>query len=233
MTIDHTIRAFDEELQDLTGQVSAMGRIAAALVEKSVNALIENDKTLADDVVKADLQLDAMQRTAETAAVQIIARRQPVANDLRRIVGAMRMVSNLERVGDLAKNIAKRAAIMDASLNRGVVSAGFSTLAEAAKSQLAGALDAFQNNDAETACQIRLQDEHIDVLYNGLFRELLTYMMEDQRSITLCAHLLFCAKNLERIGDHATNLAETVEYIVTGDDVSADRPRVDTVVAME
>ncbi len=119
MTMDHTIRAFDEELHDLTEQVSSMGRIAATLLDKSVDALIGNDKALAEEVVKADLQLDAMQRTAETAAVQIIARRQPVANDLRRIVGAMRMVSNLERVGDLAKNIAKRSAIVDASLNRG------------------------------------------------------------------------------------------------------------------
>jgi phosphate transport system protein len=233
MTTEHTVKAFDDELRNLTDQVSCMWRTASRALERAVDALIRKDKAIADDVVLCDLELDTMQKSIEAASVQIIALRQPVAIDLRQVVGALRMATDLERVGDLAKNIAKRVAIIEASPKHHVVPAGFTALAEAAKAQLEKGMTAFEMDDADEASQVRMRDDRIDVLYNGLFRELLTYMMEDQRSISQCVHLLFCAKNLERVGDHATNLAETIEYIITGGDVSTDRPRAETVVAME
>lgn len=223
--MEHTSHAFEQELGDLTQKVSSMGTVARQLLDEAVAALLAGDKVLAARVIESDRELDLAQREIESLAVQMIARRQPMADDLRAIVAAMRMVADLERVGDLGKNIAKRTVAIQSSLERRVVSSGVESLAQAAKEQVEAVMKAFEHRDADAARAVRLGDERIDVLYTALFRELLTYMMEDPRSITLCAHLLFCAKNLERVGDHATNLAETVEYAITGDSPPVDRPK--------
>lgn len=228
---DHTIHAFDDELAALRTSVADMGALAERLLRDAVSALLESNATLAADVVRDDHELDLGQREIEALAVQMIARRQPVADDLRHIVSAMRMASEIERIGDLAKNIAKRASILQAPLDRRSVSAGVQHLSKAALGQLSAVLRSFANADVEAARAVRASDERIDDLYMSLFRELLTYMMEDPRSITVCAQLLFCAKNLERVGDHATNLAETIDYALSGEVPTLDRPRGATVVA--
>lgn len=228
---DHTIHAFDDELSALRTSVANMGSLAERLLRDAVAALLESNTALAADVVRDDYQLDIAQREVEALAVQMIARRQPVADDLRQIVSAMRMASEIERVGDLAKNIAKRASVMQAPLDRRSVSAGVQHLSKAALGQLSTVLQSFIDGDIEVARAVRASDGRIDDLYMSLFRELLTYMMEDPRSITVCAQLLFCAKNLERVGDHATNLAETIDYALSGEVPALDRPRGATITA--
>lgn len=228
---EHTIHAFDEELAALRSSVANMGTLAERLLGDGVSALLDSNTALAADVVRDDFQLDIAQREIEALAVQMIARRQPVADDLRHIVGAMRMASEIERIGDLAKNIAKRASVLQAPLDRRSVSAGVQHLSKAALGQLSRVLKSFDESDIEAARSVRASDERIDDIYMSLFRELLTYMMEDPRSITVCAQLLFCAKNLERVGDHATNLAETIDYALSGEVPALDRPRGATITA--
>lgn len=225
MTIKHTSTAFEEDLTSIRAGVIEMAADAHNLLSQAVDALLRADDELAASVIKADVALDRKQRALETRSVQLIARRQPMADDLREIIGAMRIVSNLERIGDLAKSIAKRVTILDGPLARRIVSTGFASLSSAALDQLASVNAAYSDNDLQRARAVREDDERIDDLYNALFRELLTYMLEDQRAITVSANLLFCAKNLERVGDHATNLAETIEFIITGDEPADDRPR--------
>jgi phosphate transport system protein len=166
-----------------------------------------------------------LEREIEEKAILTIARRQPMAIDLRALVSAIRIASDIERIGDLAKNVGKRVVAIDGQFAPQKIVGGVIHISDLALDRLHRVLDAYAHRDVEAAMSVWNQDEEIDQLYNSLFRELLTYMMEDPRNIGFCAHLLFSAKNIERIGDHATNIAETIKYLVTGETVVADRPR--------
>ena len=189
---------------------------------------IAHDLALAQRVIALDDKIDMLQREIEEKAILTIARRQPMAVDLRDIVGALRVANDLERIGDLAKNIAKRVGALDDDIELTKVLRGVEHMADLVLSQIKDVLDAYTRRDVEKALAVWRGDEEVDAVNNSLFRELLTYMMEDPRNISLCIHLLFCAKNIERMGDHATNIAETVYYIVEGRPLADERPKGDT-----
>ncbi|RVD58416.1 phosphate signaling complex protein PhoU [Mesorhizobium sp. M2D.F.Ca.ET.185.01.1.1] len=222
----HIMSAYDEELKFLSKRIAAMGGHAERMVEQAVAALVNVDHGLAQKVIQDDLVLDEGQREIDDKAIIIIAKRQPMATDLREIVGAIRISADIERVGDLGKNVAKRVALIDGRQPNSLFR-GLEALANLALTQLKEVLDVYASRSVERIGFVRDRDDQIDAMYTSLFRELLTYMMEDPRNITPCTHLLFCAKNIERIGDHATNIAETIYYIVTGDQMPADRPKGD------
>ena len=225
---EHTVASFDDELNYLTQKIAEMGGLAEEQVGNSVTALARRDEDLAQRVIASDRGMDALQRDVEDHATLMIARRQPVAQDLREIVGAIHIANDLERVGDLAKNTAKRVFAIEGNFTAHRLVAGVEHIAEMSLSQLKNVLDAYTARNLESALSVWQRDDEIDAMYTSLFRELLTYMMEDPRNITFCTHLLFCAKNLERIGDHATNIAETIHYMVTGVPLTEERPKKDT-----
>jgi phosphate transport system protein len=224
---DHTVKAFDADLESLRSKIAEMGGIAEKMLSDSVTALVRRDTPLAQSVIATDPRLDTLQREVEERAIFTIARRQPLAIDLREIVSALRISGDLERIGDLAKNIGKRVlAIADGFQSQKIV-LGVQNISDLVMEQLTDVLDAYAQHDLDRALDVWQRDGQIDALYTSLFRELLTYMMEDPRNITFCAHLLFCAKNIERIGDHTTNIAETLHYLVTGQNLTAERPKGD------
>jgi len=227
MTAQHIVRSFDEDLKFLANRIAAMGGHAERMVDQAVTALVNLDLDLARRVVADDAFLDQTQREIDDRAIFIIAKRQPLAQDLREIIGTIRISGDLERVGDLGKNIAKRVAAVQENRQTVQLFRGLQALAELALTQLKDVLDTYASRSVERIGMVRDRDEQIDAMYTSLFRELLTYMMEDPRNITACTHLLFCAKNIERIGDHATNIAETVYYIVTGQQMPVERPKED------
>jgi phosphate transport system protein len=222
------MKAFDVDLQDLARMVAGMGGMAEKQIADSVHALARRDANIAQRVIVLDPQIDALQREIEERAVLTIARRQPMAVDLREIVGALRVSNDLERIGDLAKNIAKRVVALGSEFHPQKVIRGVEHMADLVLGQLKDVLDAYARQDLDKAMAVWRGDEEIDAVNNSLFRELLTYMMEDPRNITFCTHLLFCAKNIERMGDHATNIAETVYYIAQGRALVDERPKGDT-----
>jgi phosphate transport system protein len=219
----HIVTSFEDELQSLSRSIAEMGGRAEEIVERSIAALLRSDVTLAREVIEADKKVDALHRDIEEKAVLVIARRQPMAQDLRETIAAIRIANDLERIGDLGKNIAKRAVAIQRESFSQKLRVGVEHLAELGLRQVKKVLDAYAARDVEKAREVCAQDEEIDAVYTSLFRELLTYMMEDPRNISMCTHLLFCAKNIERIGDHATNIAETVFYLITGQ--QWDEPR--------
>ncbi len=229
---EHIVSSYDEELKYIVRRISEMGGQAERMVEQSVAALMRSDWGLAQSVVADDLLLDAAQRELDERAIMMIAKRQPMAVDLREIVGAIRISNDLERIGDLAKNIAKRVIAVNEHSQPVQLVRGIEHMSELALEQLKEVLDAYGSRDHRRAMAVRENDEAIDSMYTSIFRELLTYMMEDPRNITACTHLLFSAKNIERIGDHATNIAETVFYIQTGQQMEAERPKGDMTPAM-
>ena len=224
---EHTIRAFDADLGELARMVAEMGGLAEKEIADSVLALARRDVELAQKVIALDPSIDNLQRTIEEKAILTIARRQPMAVDLRDIVGSLRVSNDLERIGDLAKNIAKRVLVLDADIAFSQVVRGVEEMTKLVLAQVKQVLDAFASRDVEKALDVWRRDEEIDAVNNSLFRELLTYMMEDPRNITSCTHLLFCTKNIERMGDHATNIAETVHYMVEGRPLADERPKGD------
>lgn len=213
---DHTVTAFDDDLHLLVAKITEMGGIAENMVGRSVSALISADKGLGQSVVAEDKHLDALQMEIDDHVVRIIAKRQPMAQDLREVIGALRMATDLERIGDLGKNIARRSFQIEGNLPPKKLLRGLQHLTDVSLEQLKDSLDAYASKDIDKANAVWERDDEIDSLYTSLFRELLTYMMEDPRTITYCTHLLFCAKNLERIGDHITNLCESVNYMIIG-----------------
>jgi phosphate transport system protein len=227
MMNEHTAKAFDADLQELARSVAEMGGLAEKQVADAITSLAKRDGKLAQAVMAADPAIDNLQREIEEKAILTIARRQPMAVDLREIVGALRVSNDLERIGDLAKNIAKRVVALGTDLQPHKVIRGVEHMADLVLSQLKDVLDAYARRDLAKALEVWRGDEEIDAVNNSLFRELLTYMMEDPRNITFCTHLLFCAKNIERMGDHATNIAETVYYIVEGRALADERPKGD------
>ena len=232
MADQHTAKAFDVDLQDLARMVAEMGGLAEKQIAESVDALARRDGKLAQRVVALDPSVDGLQREIEERAILTIARRQPMAVDLREIVGALRVSNDLERIGDLAKNIAKRVIALGPASYPTQVIRGVEHMADLVLGQVKQVLDAYARRDVPQAMEVWRGDEEIDAVNNSLFRELLTYMMEDPRNITFCTHLLFCAKNIERIGDHTTNIAETVHYLVTGETLAIDRPKNDTSIEL-
>ncbi|CAN5165601.1 phosphate signaling complex protein PhoU [soil metagenome] len=225
---EHTVASFDEELASLSQKIAEMGGLAEQLVADSVAALVGRNGALANRVIASDARIDKLQHQVEESAILMIARRQPMARDLREIMGSIRIAGDLERVGDLAKNTAKRVIAIEGNFGAARLVAGVEHIAELSLTQLKNVLDAFAARDLAAAHAVWERDEEIDAVYTSLFRELLTYMMEDPRNITFCTHLLFCAKNLERIGDHATNIAETLHYLITGAVLADERPKNDT-----
>jgi phosphate transport system protein len=225
---DHTLKAFDSDLQALAHSVAEMGGLAEKQIADAVGALARRDVALAQRVSGADVNIDALQREIEEKAVLTIARRQPMAVDLREIVGALRLANDLERIGDLAKNIAKRVIALNTEFPPPKLSRGVEHMTDLVLGQMKAVLDAYARRDDAKAMAVWRGDEEIDTMCTSVFRELLTYMMEDPRNISFCIHLLFCAKNIERMGDHATNIAETVHYIIDGRPITDARPKGDT-----
>ena len=226
---DHIVRSYDTDLEGIRRSLAEMGGMAERMLGDSTVALVRRDTALAQKIISADQRLDNLQREVEEKAVLTIARRQPLAQDLRELISAIRLASDIERVGDLAKNIAKRAVAIAGQFqppHRAVV--GLEHISRLVQAQLKDVLDAYAATNEQKALEVWKRDDEIDALYTSLFRELLTYMMEDPRNITFCTHLLFCAKNVERIGDHTTNIAETIHYLVTGDSLDVNRPKLDT-----
>lgn len=215
---------FQDALDALLSGVARMGGLSEALLNDAVSAVVRRDTHLAKFVIERDAKIDAAQREIERAATSLLLLRQTSPRELREILSALKIASDLERIGDLSKNIAKRALVLNLAdpiqLTRSVERMG-----RMAAVQIKQVLDSYASRALEPAIAVWLQDEDVDAHYNSLFRELLTYMMEDPRTIGPCAHLLFIAKNIERIGDHATNIAETVHYLVTGEDFSSERPK--------
>jgi phosphate transport system protein len=215
----------DADLGQLAGMVRRLGTFCVTQIEEAVAALDTGDTALAEKVIAGEPGIDALRDEIEAKAVGVVARRQPVAGDLREIIGALRIANDLERIGDLAENVAKGVIEPDAERRLGGVMTRIEHMAELALAQLRQVLRAYELRDAALAHEVWRNDEDIDTLENGLFRELLTYMMENPRNVGFCSFLLLCSKNLERIGDHATNIAESVYYIVEGQLMSGERPK--------
>jgi phosphate transport system protein len=221
----HTLKAFDADLEELARMVAEMGGLAEKEIADSIVALARRDVELAQKVIALDPSVDAIQRAIEEKAILTIARRQPMAVDLREIVGSLRVSNDLERIGDHAKNIAKRVLALDADIAFSQVIRGVEEMTKLVLAQVKQVLDAYASRDVAKALEVWRRDEEVDAVNNSLFRELLTYMMEDPRNITSCTHLLFCTQNIERMGDHATNIAETVYYMVEGQALAEERPK--------
>lgn len=223
---EHTIHAFDKDLAELVQKIVAMSEMDAEQIKAAMAALRTRDSEIARCVISMDEQVDALQRNIEEDAISRIARWQPMAVDLREIVGALRIANDLERIGDFAENIAKRSLLIeDLRLDPAILQ--IEHMAQLVLDQLAHVIRSYKDHNIATAIEVWRNDEKIDALNASLFRELLTYMMETPSNISFCIHLLFCAKNLERAGDHITNIAETVYYIVEGRPLSGDRPKAD------
>lgn len=226
MPTQHIVQSYDEELKKLSTLIVQMGGIAESQLAGAVEAVVKRDSDLAGEIVQSDVKIDAIRSQVDDLAIELLARRQPMANDLRLIVSALRISSEIERIGDYAKNVAKRSmALNQAPMVRPVHAVP--RMAALVQALIKDVLDAYITGDAAKADAVRDRDEEVDELYTSLFRELLTYMMEDPRSITACTHLLFIAKNIERIGDHATNVAELIHYTVKGEMPADDRPKGD------
>ncbi|WP_439478460.1 phosphate signaling complex protein PhoU [Brevundimonas sp.] len=221
----HTVKAYGDELNQLTAEVARMGGLAEAQVADAVDSVARRDVALARAVVDRDARLDAMHRDIERKAIRLIALRQPVASDLRRTLAAMKLAVDLERTGDLAKNIAKRGLILAEGEPMQPLTRSIERMGKLVSMRLRDVLDAYAAAEIDRAIAVWNTDDEVDEHYNALFRELLTYMMGDPRTITAGTHLLFMAKNLERIGDHATNIAETIYYEITGQEFAGERPR--------
>ncbi len=225
---EHIVRSYEDELNALTAECARMGGLTEAQVSDALDAVVKRDRALAEAVMGRDTRLDHLQADIERRSIRLIALRQPMANDLRRTVAAMKIATNLERVGDLAKNIAKRTIVLTEAEPMTPLTRSIERMGRLVQGRLTSVLDAYTSSDVERAIGVWSRDDEVDEHYNSLFRELLTYMMGDPRTITACAHLLFVAKNLERIGDHATNIAEIIHYEITGEEmISADRPKFD------
>ena len=222
---EHTVRSFSADLEELSGDVARMGGLAEDLLSDALQAMVTADLALADTVVRRDQQIDTLQQELEKKILRLLALRQPLARDLRQTVSALKVAAELERIGDLAKNLAKRAKVLDAAPPNAV--RGVARMGKLVGAQLKRVLDAYSAQETDAAVNVWARDEEVDEHYISLFRELLTYMMEDPRTISSCTHLLFVAKNLERMGDHCTNIAEEIHFLVLGEPLNSERPKAD------
>lgn len=224
---DHIVKAFDEQLEELRRTIVRMGGMVEAELAGAVEALIRRDSEMAQRIIESDKEVDTLEQKVDELVVRLLALRQPMAVDLREVLCALKVATDLERIGDYACNIAKRAmALSQMRPVRPMHSP--KRMARLVQSQIKKVVDAYVERDAEKALEVWRGDEEVDEMYTSLFRELLTYMMEDPRDITPGTHLLFVARNIERIGDHATNVAEYINYLVTGEWIAFGRPKADT-----
>jgi phosphate transport system protein len=226
MASEHVTRAYDEELRRLNNTVAEMGGLAESQLGTAIEAVMRRDSEVAAHVVEGDVKVDQLEREIDNLAIRLLALRQPVARDLREIFSALKIGSDLERIGDYAVNVAKRSiALSQTPAVRPVYA--LPRMAQLAQTQIKDVLDSYVQRDADKAYAVWKRDTELDEMYSSLFRELLTYMMEDPRSIGSCTHLLFMAKNIERIGDHGTNIAENLYYLVNGTPLEEARPKGD------
>jgi phosphate transport system protein len=226
----HIVTSFEVDLKKLRDMIAGMGGLVERAVADAATALLERDAVVAARVIESDPKIDAEERAVEQFAVRLLALRQPVADDLRQVIQALKVITDLERVGDYAANIAKRSLVINQVASTFSLS-GLGQMALLVQQNLKSSIDAVGEADPQKAIAVWRADQAVDDLYNTIFRELITYMMEDARSITACTHLLFIAKNLERIGDHTTNIAELTYYAVTGETLPDFRPKGDLTAA--
>ncbi|MBX7147117.1 MAG: phosphate signaling complex protein PhoU [Alphaproteobacteria bacterium] len=227
MAPQHIVKSFDEELKKLNDIIMKMGGLAETQLQQAMEALIKRHSDLATKVIANDDSIDELEQEMSAMVIRILALRQPMAQDLREVITALKISSDLERIGDYATNVAKRSIAL---VQMPVVRSATTTIAhlsQLVQTIVKDVLDAYAYRNAEKAMQAWHRDEEVDALYTGIFRDLLTYMMEDPRNITPCTHLLFIAKNIERIGDHATNIAETIHFLVLGQAIEKNRPKAD------
>jgi phosphate transport system protein len=224
---EHLVKSYDQELNKLRRMITEMGGIVESQVALAAEAIMHRDAAAATRAVEEDPKVDAMEREIEALAIRLLALRQPVASDLRSIVSALKVTGDIERIGDYAANVAKRSIVLS-QYQLPYSLAGLAHMATMVQAQLKSIIDALGDNDTDKAVEVWRSDQVVDDIYNAIFRELITYMMEDPRNITPCTHLLFIAKNLERIGDHATNVAENLYYAVKGESLPDSRPKGDT-----
>ena len=225
-THDHIVSSFDEDLRKLDNLIAEMGGLAESQFADCITALVKRDSELAESVVVSDKRIDEIEAEVDQHTITMLALRQPMAEDLRTVITALRIASLLERIGDYGKNVAKRTIAITQTPPVGP-SRTIARMGNVVQGMIHTVLDAYLQRDANLADDVRLRDEDVDALHTSLFRELLTYMMEDPRSISACTHLLFVAKNIERIGDHATNIAENVHFLVHGSMPDDSRPKDD------
>jgi phosphate transport system protein len=216
MASDHILKRFDEELERLNATINEMGGLTESQFAKALTAVRERDTQTAEEVIVDDARVDALDTAVQEQTVKLLVLRQPMANDLRVVLSSIKIAAALERIADYAKNTAKRSIVMTQGTAPASAVAGIDRLGKLVRTALKDVLDAFADDDVAKARDVWNRDEEIDQVYTGLFRELLTYMMEDPRTITACTHLLFMAKNIERAGDHVTNIAELVSFRSTG-----------------
>ena len=226
MVAEHILKSYDQELQRLDNSIAEMGGMAENQLAAAIDAVVKRDSDLASGVIEADSKVDELEHEVEAQVVRLLALRQPLARDLRQIVAALKTSTDLERICDYAANVAKRSLVLNQSAPVKPVYA-LPRMGAVCQAMIKDMLDAYVERDAEKAFAVWLRDEELDEMYTSLFRELLTYMMEDPRNISFCIHLMFCAKNIERIGDHATNIAETVFYMIEGQQILDKRPKGD------
>ena len=222
---NHIVKSYDEEQRGLLDELIRMGQMSVSQLEAALDVVERRDDKAAERVIGNDDAIDALEQQVNHDVIRLI-RRGPLAGDLRVILAALRVASDIERIGDLAANIAKRSMALNMSPPL-PHTRGLDALGRMAARQVRDVLNAYVERDGEAALRVRASDAELDTLYTGLFRELLTYMMEDARAITPCTHLLFMAKNLERIGDHATNIAENIWFLIHGEELMAPRDKRD------
>jgi len=222
MPSEHIVKSFDSELQRLYGEIGRMGEIAIAQLDAAIDVLMRRDSKAADRVIANDDAIDALEHEVSNDVLRLLALRQPMARDLREVYAALRISADIERIGDYAANVAKRSRVLNQNAPVAPVR-GLPALAKLANELVRDAVQAYRDRDADRAVLVRNRDVEVDEAYTALFRELLTYMAEDPKQITACTHLLFMAKNIERIGDHATNIAENTWFLVHGESLPAER----------
>ena len=227
MAADHIVKTFDEDLTQMINMIAEMGGLAESQLAEAVMALVRRDEALAARVIDHDERQDELEEDIEAQVIRLLALRQPMALDLRTVVAALKIAAELERIGDYAKNVAKRSLTLMQTQPVGNAANTIMRMGSIAGDMIHNVIDAYLNKDIVKADEVRARDQDVDQLHTGLFRELLTYMMEDPRNITACTHLLFVAKNIERIGDHATNIAESVHYLVAGERNERERSKQD------
>ncbi len=224
---NHIVKSYDRELMQIDDMISTMGGYCETVLTNSLTALRQRDPDLAEETILIDRKINRLDKEIEESAIRMIALRQPMARDLRQLIGAIRIASDLERIGDLGKNIARRAITVAEEKHPKPIRRNLKRMGKLVRRQLGDVLEAYAHKDAAKALEVWNGDEDVDDMYTSIFRELLTYMMEDPRNITLCTHLLFGARNLERIGDHTTHIARNVRFLVTGEDITERRPKGD------
>lgn len=232
MVAEHIIKSYDQELQRLDNTIAEMGGMAESQLAAAIDAVVKRDSDLATEVIEHDAKVDELEHEVESLVVRLLALRQPMARDLRQIVAALKTATDLERICDYAANVAKRSIVLNQTAPVKPVYA-LPRMGALCQGMVKDMLDAYVERDADKALAVWLRDEELDEMYTSLFRELLTYMIEDARNITPCTHLLFMAKNIERIGDHTTNIAETLYFLVHGKPLAQIRPKRDRTILAE